>query len=40
MRPIVVMSHIMKVLERTMLNKLKAADSKLFQTGAYQAGLK
>lgn len=40
MRPIVVMSHITKVLEKAIMAKLKSSDSLLFDTGKYQSGFK
>jgi len=40
MHPIVVMSHIMKVLEKTILHEIKVSGSNLFETGPYSTGFK
>ena len=39
-RPIVIKSHLTKVLEKAILAKIKEIDSKILPTAAYQAGFK
>ncbi len=39
-RPIMVLSHITKVVEKAILNKLNELGSKIFNVGGYQTGFK
>jgi hypothetical protein len=39
-RPIVVLSHITKIIEKAIVNKLKELDSQLFKVKGYQTGFK
>ena len=39
-RPIMVLSHMMKIAEKCIANKLVDTKSKLLQTGDYQSGFK
>ena len=39
-RPIVVKSHLLKVIEKVIMMKLKATDSELLKVGTYQTGFK
>ena len=39
-RPIVIKSHLTKVIEKAILAKIKGKESKILHTAAYQAGFK
>ena len=39
-RPIVVKSHLLKVIEKAVMVKLKAVNSELLKVGTYQTGFK
>ncbi len=39
-RPIVVLSHLSKITEKMIVNKLNSIESKLLDTGDYQTGFK
>jgi hypothetical protein len=40
MRPIVILPHILKVIEKAIKLKAESLKSKLFEVGDYQAGFK
>ena len=40
LRPLVICSHLSKVLEKAIKNKISELESKLFETDKYQTGFK